>query len=157
MIDKNGAFEYRQQHPRGEYVIIASASHPLFVLGGVDVEDDQTYRIALPMVPARRISIRLAHEPPQRKVLIGVAVGDFRVPSDALAYHLGLRGEDVVLVSTGPAVLDDIAATAPITVARGPSVASQARTGGDPFMLDSEWRLFPKQVVGPNGIVTFPE
>jgi hypothetical protein len=143
-IGTDGTFPYQRKIAPGDYVVIVSASHPLF-LAQPRIESDESVTVTMPQGARRAFQVQLSDETGKGTITLGV--GGMLVPADAFAAHQLVRNRQNNLYGTSPLLVTDILETAPLTVILGP-LARQ-----DLLNRAATAVAFPRMPVAP--LVTF--
>jgi len=118
----DGTFHFERTHYRDETMTVVSLSHPLWILRAPPVEKATPLQVRFPdSAPPRDAEVAIENMSARVVTLIGVAIGNLRVPQPALAHHLALRDTSPLLRAGGPLVVPALAETGPIDILRGPS------------------------------------
>jgi hypothetical protein len=119
----DGTFHFERTHYRDETMTVVSLSHPLWILRAPAVEKATPLQVRFPdSAPQRDAEVAIENMSARVVTLIGVAIGNLRVPQPALAHHLALRDTSPLLRGGGPLLIPALAETAPIDILRGLSV-----------------------------------
>jgi hypothetical protein len=119
----DGKFYVERQHFSEETMTIVSTSHPLWVAHAPLPERRKPLEIRFPDgAPVREAEVWIPLLPARLVTPIGVTIGGLRVPGEALAQHLALRGEKPLIRGPGPLYVRALAATGAIEILRGPSL-----------------------------------
>lgn len=116
-IDNDGSFPYQRKFAPGDYVVVVSASHPLF-LAQPRIESDDSVTIIMPQGATRTFQVQLSDAAGSGTLTL--AVGGVLVPADAFAAHQLVRDRQNNLYGTSPLLVTDILETAQLTVILGP-------------------------------------
>jgi hypothetical protein len=119
----DGTFRFERTHYRDESMTIVSLSHPLWILRALPVERATPLQVKFPdAAPQRDAEVVIYNTPAHVVTVIGAAIGGLRVPQQALAQHLALRGVGPLVVRGGPLLIPALAESGPIDILRGPSI-----------------------------------
>lgn len=132
----DGAFFYLRSHGPDETLAVVSRSHPLWDVRAPDVGRGQTIELRFPdAAPSRTFDVDAPFADPRYSRYVGLYVGGLRIPFGALQSHQGLRRLPWLVRGAGPLTIRDIAETAPIDVALGPTTEEVPGRVRDPFAL----------------------
>jgi hypothetical protein len=119
----DGKFAFAHPHFREETMTVVSLSHPLWITHAPMAERRKPLEVRFPdQVPVRDADISIPSVPSRLVTLIGVTIGNLRVPAAAFSQHLALRGEQPMVRGPGPLHVGALLETGPIEILRGPSV-----------------------------------
>jgi hypothetical protein len=150
---EDGSFSYSYTPVPGDYIVVVSQSHPLFI---ERPRDFARLDIAVP-TGRRSISVKVAESFPRSSSLPTIMIGSSLVPRSAFSEYAAWRGISDVRAG-GNYTLPDLAPDGPVSVLLGPN-AGQAPIdvppGADIFALPQYSGLIDRRSVGPDGSAVF--
>jgi hypothetical protein len=155
-VDSDGKFKYKMPHTARDYVVL-TGSLPLAVMPWPTAVTGATVNLSYPAGRSRDLTVRRTGSRAADS-LVGLTIGESVIPTEAFAYHQGLRGAHYMIAPGQPLPISDILESAPIAVILGPELNAEQ------FPADADWlslipyvRSRPRMALSPSGAVTFDE
>jgi hypothetical protein len=115
-VGDDGKFSFQKKHQTPEYLVYSSAALGLAAISIDPSSAQKELLVAPPAAPKKTFAVSV---PTMTAAdgLIGLWIGNAYIPLQILATHEELRGQDVIVHRGRPLILQDILASAPISVA----------------------------------------
>lgn len=153
-LKEDGSFEFTGVD-FAEYLVIASANLPLFLVSHPNLEAQDSLDLSVPADPVREFTVEVAKDAAIRSGFFTLAIGEAVVPISAFSAHITRRGLSTYIEDGGPARVVDIVAGAPIRVCAALGDFSSVSAVEELFLLPQYAPFLRYRVVPGTGRVYF--